>query len=85
MLVSKWGNSLAVRLPAELVKELALKEGDEIELSLLESGAGRKLFSVSRTETLEDRLSRAMGSFGPLPKDYKFDREEANARGKDVS
>jgi hypothetical protein len=28
MQVSKWGNSLAVRLPAALVKTLELKQGD---------------------------------------------------------
>ena len=32
MQVAKWGNSLAVRLPAELVRELGLREGDEITL-----------------------------------------------------
>ncbi len=32
MRVSKWGNSLAVRLPAAVVESLDLKEGDEIEL-----------------------------------------------------
>lgn len=32
MIIAKWGNSLAVRLPASLVQTLHLKEGDEIEL-----------------------------------------------------
>jgi len=32
MQVAKWGNSLAVRLPAKLVHELGLKEGDQIDL-----------------------------------------------------
>ena len=32
MQVAKWGNSLAVRLPAKLVAELGLAEGDEIEV-----------------------------------------------------
>ena len=32
MQVAKWGNSLAVRLPAELVRTLGLKEGDQIDL-----------------------------------------------------
>ena len=31
MQVAKWGNSLAVRLPAELVRKLGLKEGDQID------------------------------------------------------
>ncbi len=32
MQVSKWGNSLAVRLPAVVIEALGLKEGDDIEL-----------------------------------------------------
>jgi antitoxin MazE len=29
MQVAKWGNSLALRLPAAIVEALSLKEGDE--------------------------------------------------------
>ena len=32
MQVAKWGNSLAVRLPATLVKELGLQVGDELNV-----------------------------------------------------
>ena len=32
MQVSKWGNSLAIRLPAAVVEALELKEGDDIEI-----------------------------------------------------
>ena len=42
MQVSKWGNSLAVRLPAAVVEALALKEGDEIEIHV----AGARAFEV---------------------------------------
>ncbi len=34
MQVGKWGNSLAVRLPAAVVEALDLKEGDEIEIEV---------------------------------------------------
>ena len=34
MQVAKWGNSLAIRLPAALVEQLQLKEGDEIDGSI---------------------------------------------------
>jgi antitoxin component of MazEF toxin-antitoxin module len=34
MQVSKWGNSLGVRLPKALVDELGLKPGDELNLCL---------------------------------------------------
>ena len=32
MRVSKWGNSLAIRLPTLVVEALELKEGDDIEI-----------------------------------------------------
>ncbi len=32
MQVSKWGNSLAVRLPVSLVQELGIADGDELVL-----------------------------------------------------
>jgi antitoxin MazE len=34
MQVAKWGNSLAVRLPAAVVEVLGLKEGDDIEIQV---------------------------------------------------
>ena len=44
MQVAKWGNSLAVRLPAVVVEALGLKEGDEIEIHVAD---GRQ-FGVAR-------------------------------------
>src|SRR5258708_30858458 len=41
MQVSKWGNSLAVRLPAVVVEALDLKEGDEIEISISGNATSR--------------------------------------------
>ena len=35
MRVSKWGNTLAIRLPASVVRALALKEGDEVEIHVV--------------------------------------------------
>jgi antitoxin MazE len=32
MQVSKWGNSLAIRLPAAVVEALKLREGDDVIL-----------------------------------------------------
>jgi antitoxin MazE len=77
MKVAKWGNSLAVRLPQAVVDVLDLKEGDEIEINVSDKGSvelGRKL---SRKE-LFDRIQKLRGT---LPKDFKFDRMEANRRG----
>lgn len=34
--VAKWGNSLAVRIPQHVVKEIQLTEGDEIDLLVID-------------------------------------------------
>lgn len=36
--ISKWGNSLALRIPAEIVKQIHLKEGDKVEATLSMNG-----------------------------------------------
>ena len=44
MKVARWGNSLAIRLPAVIVELLELKEGDEIEIRAAgDSGISRFL------------------------------------------
>lgn len=79
MKVAKWGNSLAVRLPAELVAELGLSDGDEIEIVK----ACRARLEVERRLTVEDAMERLKQYRGRLPADFKFDRDEANSRGRD--
>lgn len=37
--VAKWGNSLAMRLPAELVRRFGLREGDSVEAQITADGA----------------------------------------------
>jgi antitoxin MazE len=56
MQVSKWGNSLAVRLPAVIVEALDLKEGDEIEISI----ASKRDFKVARDRSKRGRLSSSV-------------------------
>jgi len=79
MQVSKWGNSLAIRLPAAVVEVLDLKEGDQVEIEV----AGTRTLRVERTDA-RDRaaLARLRKLRGTLPADFKFDRLEANARGR---
>jgi antitoxin MazE len=76
MQVSKWGNSLAVRLPAAVVEALKLKEGDEIEIRI----AGEREFEVRRDQSRNKALERLRKLRRPLPAGFVFDREEANAR-----
>jgi antitoxin MazE len=37
--ISKWGNSLALRIPAAFIKEIKLKEGDKVEATLSKDGS----------------------------------------------
>lgn len=77
MQVSRWGNSLAVRLPAAVVAALGLREGDEIEIEV----ADPHRFRVARDSRRDGALDglRALG--WTLPAGYRFSREDANARG----
>lgn len=36
--LSRWGNSLGVRIPAHVAQRAAMREGDEINVRLLDSG-----------------------------------------------
>lgn len=76
MQVSKWGNSLAVRLPASVVEALELKEGDHIEIRIAHSRA----FEVSRDSSRQRALARLRKLRRTLPAGFVFDREDANAR-----
>jgi len=76
MHVAKWGNSLAVRLSASVVEALKLREGDEIEIHV----AGARQFGVARKPGREELLKGLRSFRGRLPADFKFDRDEANAR-----
>jgi len=37
--IAKWGNSLALRLPADYVRTIGIKEGDRVEVSLSVDGS----------------------------------------------
>ena len=76
MQVSKWGNSLAIRIPAAVVEALKLKEGDEVEIHV----AGERSLGVDRDRSRQRALARIRAFRGRLPADFKFDRDEANER-----
>ncbi len=79
MHVGKWGNSLAVRLPRELVDKYGIKDGDLIDTSGMEVELEKALdmaVSERRKAALEEIRKRRW----KLPDDWKFDREEANWR-----
>ncbi len=77
MKIVKWGNSLAVRLPAEFVRAYDLKEGDDVEIGI---AGGRQLDLRSKPDR-QALLARLRKYRGRIPIDFKFDRLEANRRG----
>ncbi|ANN70943.1 AbrB/MazE/SpoVT family DNA-binding domain-containing protein [Bordetella bronchialis] len=76
MQVAKWGNSLAVRLPASLVEALELHEGDDIEIVI----DTPRTFAVRKKPGADALLSRLRRFRGRLPADFTFRRDEANER-----
>lgn len=76
MQVSRWGNSLAIRLPASVVESLELREGDDIEVVV----ADERTFAIRRTPGARSVLARLHKYRGKLPADFKFDRIVANDR-----
>ena len=79
MQVSKWGNSLAIRLPAALVEELGLKEGDDVMVRRAADGA----LEFAKTPTADEVFDRLRKHRGSLPAGYKFNREELYQRRGD--
>lgn len=59
--VAKWGNSLALRIPAEYVRHIGIKEGDSLEACLTADGGialrpatwNRKAFAQELATALE--------------------------------
>jgi antitoxin MazE len=76
VLVSKWGNSLAVRLPKALVDALKLSPGDELDV--VEASKGR--IAVEKVDRRAEFLRQVEQFHFPLPEGYRFDRDEANER-----
>jgi antitoxin MazE len=74
--VSKWGNSLAVRLPKALVEALNLSPGDE--LNIVEASKGK--IAVEKIDRRAEFLRQVEQFRFLLPEGYKSDRDEANER-----
>lgn len=77
MQVARWGNSLAVRIPADVARQLELAEGDTIDLCALD---GKKVAVITEKQRRADAIARLREFRGWMPADFKFDRDEANAR-----
>jgi antitoxin MazE len=76
MQVSRWGNSLAVRLPAAVVEALRLREGDDLEIHVV----GARSLEVQKRAGARELLARLKKFRGRLPADFRFDRLQAHDR-----
>ena len=70
MQVSKWGNSLAVRLPKALVEDLGLKPGDTLEIV----SATPERLAIARDECRAQAVERMRTRGWSIPEDYVFNR-----------
>jgi antitoxin MazE len=59
-----------------VVEALELKEGDEIEIHV----ADARQLGIARRPGRDELLKRLRTFRGRLPDDFKFDRDEVNAR-----
>jgi len=69
---AKWGNSIAVRIPAEVVTKLGISPNDEALIKV----TGESSFEITRDRRREDALKRLRELRFVLPDDYVFDRDE---------
>ena len=76
MQVSKWGNSLAVRLPKALVESMGLAPGDDLEIV----DASKDRIAVRKADQRAEALARMAARQWMTPDGYRFDRDEANER-----
>ncbi len=72
MKLAKWGNSLALRIPAEVVEQLKLAPGEELEIKVI----GDNRFEISRDRRRQQALEELKKLRFTVPDDYVFDRDE---------
>ncbi len=66
MMISKWGNSLAIRLPKALVAQLGVREGDDVDI--------RQVGENSLAIVTRDGRSATFTVRHPQPKDAQASR-----------
>lgn len=76
MQVSKWGNSLAVRLPKALVEKLGLKEGDDVDVTATDA----QTIVLSKCDDKGDFIVKLRVLQKPKPAGFVWNRDDANTR-----
>jgi len=74
--VAKWGNSIAVRIPSDVVEKLGISPNEEVEIRV----TGEHSFEVTRDTRRQRAIENLRNSRFVLPDDYVFNREELHER-----
>jgi antitoxin MazE len=74
--VSKWGNSLAVRLPKKLVKDPGIAEGDDVDITSDDS----QTIVISKSDGKRDFIIKLRVLQKPKPEGFVWNRDDANRR-----
>ncbi|NJL64670.1 MAG: AbrB/MazE/SpoVT family DNA-binding domain-containing protein [Methylacidiphilales bacterium] len=75
--IAKWGNSLAIRIPQNLAKEIDLAEGSEVELEIIDGSLVLKL-SKRKNYSLDEMVR------GITPENLHGEVDSGAAKGKEV-
>jgi antitoxin MazE len=72
MKLAKWGNSLALRIPAEVVEQLKLAAGEELEIKVI----GDNRLEIRRDQRRQQALEELKKLRVQLPENYVFRRSD---------
>ena len=76
MKLAKWGNSIAVRIPAEVITKLGMAPNDEVRIEI----TGEHSFQITRDRRREEAIEKMRSMSFTLPDGYVFNREELYER-----
>lgn len=72
MKFAKWGNSIAVRIPAEIVTKLGISPDEEAQIKV----TGEFSFEITRDRSRQEAIEKMRKLRFVVPDDYVFNRDE---------
>jgi antitoxin MazE len=72
MKFAKWGNSIAVRIPADVVVKLGISPNEEAQIKV----TGENSFEITRDRSRQQAIEKLRKLRFALPNNYVFNRDE---------
>jgi antitoxin MazE len=69
---AKWGNSLAIRIPAEVVAKLGISPDEEAQIKV----TGEHSFEITRDRRRQEAIETLRKLRVVVPNDFVFNRDE---------